>query len=317
MARDWTIAGRFAPPMAQAAMQGATLADPSNPEGNKLLLRTTALGLGALSRNPQAAAVLYGAAEGGARYIDTGRFGSSVLYGVGQAAGSRVLGHALAPVARVAGGPAEWPVRRIASEATEVYGRYVGNPVKALASALFSKAPAKDVLRWGLGGASSALVEMSEYAGAAGLAGYAINDLQKESAENSAHVNSVPVTASSPAQTPPPPPPLPVPARVAMRMENDEIAMTEALKELQAAGGTNNTEAVAAFRDRTSGIFRRAVKRIHPTLHGGVPYSTAYSAASTYPGEDLGKTAAESIRKTEEYVRGLNPMEWLEKKGDR
>ena len=314
MARDWTIAGRFAPPMAQAAMQGATLADPSNPDGNKLLLRTTALGLGALSRNPQAAAVLYGAAEGGVRYIDTGRFGSSVLHGVGQAAGARVLGHVLAPVARVAGGLAEWPARRLASEVTEAYGRYVRNPVKALASALFSRAPVKDVLRWGFGGASSALVEMSEYAGAAGLAGYAINDLQKESAENSAHVNSVPVTASSPAQTTPP---SQVPARVVMRMENDETAMTEALKELQASGGTNNVKAVAAFRDRTSGIFRRAVERTYPTLNSGVPYSTAYSAASMYPDEDLGKTAAESIRKTEEYVRGLDPMEWLEKKGDR
>lgn len=187
------------------------------------------------------------------------------------------------------------------------YVSAAASPVRRLAEIIFhAKAPA-------LGTASRALVDATSLAAEA----YAMKKVGDEVWGAQVPVNSVPVTVSSPAQTPPPPPPPPIPARVAMRMENDEIAMIEALKELQASGGTNNTEAVAAFRDRTSGIFRRAVKRIHPTLHGGVPYSTAYSAASMYPDEDLGKTAAESIRKTEEYVRGLNPMEWLEKKGDR
>lgn len=180
--------------MAQAALQGATLADPSNPEGNKILLRATALGLGALSRNPTAAAVMYGAAEGGARHIDTGSIRKGLAAGFENGITAYTAGGVLkpltAPLANVNAAsflqkvPLSWPAakqatREIAKDAAYLVQSNLARPTQALSKILFERT-GKEVLP-SVGTAARTAIDIAADAGIVAMYGEQIRDTTERS----------------------------------------------------------------------------------------------------------------------------------------
>lgn len=92
----------------------------------------------------------------------------------------------------------------------------------------------------------------------------------------------------------------------------DAWVVREALKDLTAAGGTSNTEAVNAFRTRTKAIREKAVARMYPGWNEGISFENDLSAYRDYKDTEVGQKAGARLRSALERLNNMDPMKWVE-----